>query len=129
MNRPRRERARERARLRQRQAAIFLDLAKLDLYSAEEEEEEEEFFDAREPCRSAPLPNLQPTAKHDSSGRAWKKGDRVRITVAGPHQYRTARLYETRGDWFWWMILDPLPGERTTIRIYKKVTSFQRWSK
>ena len=126
-----RQRAAERALLRQREAAILLQLAKLDLESAEEEEDE--FFDARETCQSAstvsPIPPLYPNSRHDSCGRPWRRGDRVRITIAGAHQYRTARLDEPRKDWFWWMFLDPLPGEKTTIRIYKKVTSFQRWSK
>ena len=102
-------RNRRRAQIHQQISELQNELARLALESADEDE--------------AATP-VGPNMDVDAQGRPWVRDDRVRITISGRHYGRVGRLTEPRKDTYWWMVLDPLPGQSRGELIYKKPTSF-----
>lgn len=50
---------------------------------------------------------------------------RVKISVRGKHFGRLATLDKKRGSMQWWMYLDPISGNKDSIRVYKKSSSLK----
>ena len=68
-------------------------------------------------------PAVPPSASRRK--RILQTGDRVRVTVRGPYHNRTGRITSARGQMFWNVCLDKLPGDNTDTYIYKMGTSLR----